>query len=455
MKKSKDKQSQYEYMISTPVPKLISTLAVPTILCMLGTTFYNLVDTAFVGRLGNSQSGALGVVFGMMGVLQAIGFLFGQGGGSLLARSLGSKDSERASVYASTGFFSSLSVAIIVAILGFIFRDNLVRVLGSTPTIAPYAKTYISYILIGAPFIVTSFTMNNFLRYEGMAYLGTIGLMFGGFLNIGGDALFMFGLDMGIAGAGLSTALSQMISFIILLSMFLAGKTNSKLSIKHVQVKGRVIFDIVTTGLPSLLRQVLGSLSTIILNVEAARFAGDVAVAAMGIVSRVGFGLFSVALGIGQGFQPVCGFSVGARKFKRLREAYRFTVILAEAVMIILSIVALIFADGVIEVFRDDKDVILIGTRALRLLCATETVLPICMVTEMMMQSSGWKGIAAFLSSLRGGILYIPALIILPIFRGLYGVQEAQPLAYVLSVLPAIFYARKFFKSIPKEDEKL
>lgn len=452
MKKRKDGQSQIEYMTKTPVPKLITTLAIPTILCMLGTTFYNLVDTAFVGSLGNSQSGALSVVFGLMGILQAIGFMFGQGGGSLLSRSLGAKDEERASTYASTGFFSSLAMGILIGAICFIFKSKLVVILGSTPTIQPYAETYVSYILLGAPFIVTSFTMNNYLRYEGRAVLGTIGLMTGGFLNIGGDALFMLVFKMGIAGAGLSTALSQIISFSILLSMFLRGKTYSKLSVKKVQLKGRALLDIVTTGFPSLIRQCLGSIGTIALNYEAAKFAGDIAVAAMGIVSRVGFGIFSVALGIGQGFQPVCGFSVGAKKYKRLRQAYEFTVLLAEATMIVLSIIVLIFSNHVIEIFRNDPDVIEVGTRALRLLCLAQMVLPICMITEMMMQSSGRKGVAAFLSSLRGGILYIPLLLILPIFRGLNGVQEAQPLAYVLSVFPAVYFAKKYFEEIPKEE---
>lgn len=447
-------QEQYDRMTKTPVSKLIIKLSIPTILSMLGTTIYNLVDTAFVGTLGNSASGAVGVVFGLMAILQAIGFMFGQGGGSILSRRLGEKNVNEATVVASTGFFCSLSVAIVVSLLCLIFINPLMMLLGSTETIKPFARTYAYFILFAAPLMVTSFTLNNYLRYEGKAVLGMIGLMTGGFLNIFGDAIFMFGLKMGIAGAGLSTAISQVISFSILLSMFLRGKTQTKLSIRKVRLKGGLIFDIMSTGFPSLLRQSLGSLSTIVMNFEAARFAGDVAVAAMSIVSRVSFGLFSVALGIGQGFQPVCGFNYGAGKYKRLRDGYRFTIFLSETAMIILSLVALIFSDGVIEIFRDDVDVIRIGTRALRLLCTAQMLLPFCMVTEMLMQSSGKKGVASFLSSLRGGILYIPALLILPIFRGLNGVQEAQPLAYVLSVIPAIYYARKFFAKLPKEDRK-
>lgn len=445
-------QAQYDIMTKTPVQKLIIKLAIPTILSMLATTIYNLADTAFVGKLGTSASGAVGVIFGLMAILQAVGFLFGQGAGSLLSRRLGEKNLDEASVVASTGFFLSLSLAIIISIFCMIFINPLIRLLGSTDTIAPYAKIYARFIIAAAPVVVTSFTLNNFLRYEGKAVLGMIGLISGGVVNILGDALFMFVLKMGIAGAGLSTALSQLLSFCILLSMFLRNKTQTKLSIKNVRITDGLPLDIVTTGLPSLLRQALGSLGTITLNYVAASFAGDAAVAAMSIVNRVGFGLFSVALGTGQGFQPVCAFNYGARKYKRLRDAYYFTTVLALISITVLSLIAFVFSDSIIQVFRDDPEVITIGTRALKILCLAQMLMPICMITEMLMQSSGQKKAASFLSSLRGGFLYIPALIILPQIRGLKGVQEAQPLAYVLSIIPAVYFAIRFFKKIPKED---
>ena len=447
-------KQQYDRLTKTPVQKLIIKLSIPTILSMLGTTIYNLVDTAFVGTLGNSASGAVGVVFGFMAILQAIGFMFGQGAGSLLSRKLGEKNVEEATVIASTGFACSFLMATVVAILSLIFINPLVMFLGSTETIKPYAVTYLYFILATAPLVVTSFTLNNFLRYEGKAVLGMIGLMTGGFLNIFGDAVFMFGLKMGIAGAGLSTALSQLVSFSILLSMFLRGKTQARLSFKKIRINDFLPIDIMSTGFPSLLRQALGSVGAIVMNYEAARFAGDEAVAAMSIVSRVSFGLFSIALGIGQGFQPVCAFNYGAGKYKRLRDGYKFTTFLAEVAMIILAGIALIFSDGIIQIFRDDPDVIRIGTRALKLLCSTQILLPFSMVTEMLMQSSGKKKEASLLSALRNGILYIPALLILPMIRGLYGVQEAQPLAYILAVFPAVYYAKKFFKNIPTEDRE-
>ncbi len=445
-------KKQYDMMTKQPVRRLIIMLAIPTILSMMVTTIYNLVDTAFVGRLGTSASGAVGVVFGFMAIMQAFGFMFGQGSGSLLSRKLGEKDVAAAGRVASTGFAASFLSGIVIAVLGFIFEDELIVMLGSTDTIAPYAKAYLNNIMFVAPFCVSSFTLNNMLRYEGRAKFGMFGLLAGGILNIGGDALFIFGLKMGIAGAGLSTAISQVVGFTILLYMFLSGRTQSKLKFSNITLKNRMLPEIVEIGFPSLLRQGLGSTATILVNFKAAEFAGDAGVSAMTIVTRVAFFLFAIALGIGQGFQPVCAFNYGAGKYSRQREAYRYTLLLSEVVLAALTVFALIFSGSLIKIFRDDPAVIEIGTRALRLQCVAQLTMPIVMVTEMLMQSSGKKLPATVLSSLRGGMIFIPLLFIMPALRGLAGVQEAQPLAYILSVPPVILMANRFFRLTPKED---
>lgn len=442
--------SQYEKMTQTPVQKLIVTLSIPTIISMLVSNIYNLVDTAFVGKLGNSASGAVGVVFGFMAILQAIGFMFGQGSGSIISRNLGRKDSLEASRVASTAFFSALFLAFITEIICLVFLHPLVMMLGSTDTIAPYAETYIFYILLASPFLVTSLTLNNILRYEGKAVLGMIGLMTGAVLNICGDAILMFGFNMGIKGAGVSTAVSQTVSFMILLSMFLRGKTSCEISIRYFRLK-KEFLDIITTGFPSLLRQGLNSLTTVLLNMEAAVY-GDAAVAAMSIVSRIIFFTFSIAIGIGQGFQPVSGFNYGAGRYDRVKKGYCFTIALAEVLLIILGFVLLISPEDLIRIFRDDAEVIEIGTRALMLNGVAQLVLPFCMVTEMLFQSTGKKLAATILSGSRNGIFFIPILLILAHTRGLAGIQEAQPLAHFISVIPAIIFAVIFFKKLPKTD---
>ena len=437
----------YEKMTQTPVSRLVVTLSVPTIISMLITNIYNLVDTAFVGQLGNAASGAVGIVFGFMAVLQAIGFMFGNGSGSIISRLLGAKEHEQANMVASTGFFASLISGAIIAVGCAFILQPLVMLLGSTETIAPYAKTYIGYILIAAPFITAGFTMNNLLRYEGKASLGMIGLTIGAVLNIIGDPIFMYALDMGIAGAGLSTCLSQIIGFFVLLGMFLLNKTQCRLKIKLI--RPNQLANIVTTGFPSLLRQGLNSLSTVVLNTCAAAY-GDAAVAAMSIVSRVIFFTFSFALGIGQGFQPICGFNYGAAKYDRLRSAFRFSVLLAEIVVVLMSAALLLFPDAIIRVFRDDDAVAVIGSRALILQALAQLFLPFCMVTEMTLQSSGKKLGAALLSALRNGLFFVPLLLILPRLRGLNGIQEAQPLAVVLALIPAVLLANRFFRGLPR-----
>lgn len=447
----KQDSSQYEKMTQTPIFPLLIELSIPTIISMLITNIYNLADTAFVGKLGNSASGAVGVVFGFMSIIQAVGFMFGQGAGSIISRSLGKQDISTAGTTASTGFFSALFFGAIITVCGFLFLDPLVKFLGSTDTIAPYAKTYITYILAAAPLMTATFVLNNILRYEGKAALGMIGMMSGALLNIAGDAIFMFGFDMGIAGAGLSTAISQSISFLILLSMFLRGKTQSKISVRNISFSFILILNIMLTGFPSLLRQGLTSITTMLLNSQSSVY-GDEAVAAMSVVSRISFFVVSIALGIGQGFQPISGFNYGAKKYDRLRQAYRLTLMLSEGLMIFAAAVVFMLSNDLIGIFRDDETVIEIGTRALRLQCFAIIFLPLGMVTEMLFQSTGKQFGAAILSSLRSGLFFIPALLILPRIRGLYGIEEAQPIAYVLAFIPALFFMMSFFRKLPKEE---
>lgn len=443
--------SQFEKMTKTPVQKLIVQLAVPSIISMLVTTIYNLVDTAFVGTLGNSASGAIGIVFGFMSILQAIGFLFGQGSGSVISRLLGQRKTSEATEYASTGFFLAFFIAAIVSVLSFIFLDDIILFLGSTDTIAPYAKIYIGYILSTAPFQVVSFTMNNILRYEGKAFYGMIGLFSGAIINIAGDAIFMFGMNMGIKGAGLSTAISQFLSFVFLLIPFLTGKTQTKLSIINFKVN-KIMIDIFTTGAPSLIRQGINSVSTILLNFVSKPY-GDEAIAAMSIVSRIFFFVVSIAIGVGQGFQPVSGFNYGAKKYGRLRKAYGFTILLSTILVTIFGIIIFILAPQLVKLFRDDDKVIKIAVFALRFQCAGIIFLPYCMTSEMMLQTTGQIIQASFLSACRSGLVLIPLLIILVHFFGLLGIQTAQGCAFVLTTIPTAIMAISFFNKTPKIDE--
>ena len=442
--------TQYDKMTKQPVGSLVITLGIPTTISMLVTNIYNMVDTMFVGKLGTSASGAVGIVFGFMSILQAFGFLFGQGAGSIISRRLGNKDEDSASVVASTAFFSSMFMGLLIGILGTVFNTKMVYLLGSTDTILPYAKTYSLFILAAAPFMTSTFTMNNILRFEGKASLSMVGLMTGAILNMVGDPILMFGLDMGIAGAGLSTAISQFVSFCMLLSMFLSGKTQSKLSVRKITREFNVLFDIVATGFPSLVRQGLQAVSTMILN-QQARIYGDAAVAAMSIVSRISFFIFAVGLGIGQGFQPVCGFNYGARKFSRVKEAFSFTLVAGEVLLGMFAVAGLLFSNQAIAVFRDDAEVIAFGTPALRYQCMALFLNPLIVLSNMTLQSTGQRAWATFLSMMRSGLYLIPMIYILTYTMGARGIQLAQPVSDVLSFATALPVIVNFIRKLPED----
>ncbi|MCR4927606.1 MAG: MATE family efflux transporter [Lachnospiraceae bacterium] len=446
--------SQFERMTTAPVGRLTISLAIPTTISMLVTAVYNLVDSYFVGLLeSNSASGAVGVVFSFMAIMQAVGFMYGQGSGSIVSRLLGSKDNKKASSIASTGFFLAFTTGLFIFALGSCFKSEMIYLFGSTDTIYPFAEQYFTYLLWAAPFNVSGFVLNNVLRYEGKAKLSMIGLLSGSIINIGLDPLFMFGFDMGMAGAALATSISQVISFSILLFMFLSGRTESRISLKSFTKKPGDIADIIGTGFPSLLRQGLGSISGMMLN-NAAKLYGDAAVAAMSIVNRISMLIFSAGLGIGQGFQPVCGFNYGAKKYGRVRQAYFFTLKVALVLLGIFATIGMISAEGAVGIFRNDADVIEIGTGALRFQCISLYVIPIMVTTNMLLQSSGQKLAASFTAMLRNGIYYIPLLLLLSKYVGLEGIQATQMAADLLSVATCIPIAGRFLHRLKKLDEK-
>ena len=438
---------QYKEMTETSVEKLILRLSVPTIISMLVTNIYNMADTFFVGKLGTSASAAIGIVFSLMTINQALGFMCGHGCGSNISRKLGNKQGDAAIKFASTGFFMSLFLGVLIMIIGIIFMEPLLRIMGSTDTIMPYAKSYGICILLSAPFMTGSCVLNNVLRYEGKAALAMVGLTLGGVLNIIGDPIFIFVLNMGTLGAGISTAVSQVISFFVLLSMFGGDRTVSRLRFSAISWDIKDILNILYTGLPSLIRQGMMSVSTMVLNYMSMPY-GDAAIAAMSIVSRVCNFIFAIALGISQGFQPVSAFNFGAKKFKRVKRAFIFCCGLSMIILGILSVLSLIFSGHIIGLFRDDADVIGVGTFALRAQCIVLFVSPIILAASMMFQGAGENLASSIASFLRSGITFIPMVAILPRFFGIYGIQLAQPVADVISFVVVMPLIVRFFKKI-------
>lgn len=443
--------AKFKRMTETPIPRLIITLGIPTTISMLITNIYNMADSYFVSQVALSAGGATSIVFGIMAIIQAFGFTFGHGAGSNISRMLGSRDVKGASKYASTGFAYALVCGVLIMTFGLIFLEPLMRLLGSTDTILPYAMDYGRWIFIAAPAMAASCVMNNILRYEGMAALAMVGLTTGGILNMVLDPIFIFALGMGISGAGLATAVSQYISFGILISIFLAKKTQSRLSFRYISKKFDTIGNIIVTGAPSFVRQGLSSVSTMVLNLQAKAF-GDAAIAAMGYVGRTSALIFSVGLGIGQGFQPVAGFNYGAKKYSRVKKGSLFTLAFGACFIGTIAAVCFAFAPGIISLFRKEAEVVAIGGEALRIMCVFLIFLPISVVATMLFQSIGKSGRALVLSCLQSGLIYIPLCLILPNFFGIRGIEVCQPIAYFLSSLVSTPMLILFFKKLPKDE---
>ena len=443
---------QFRRMTETPIPQLVLSLAAPTILSMLITSIYNLADTFFVGQISTSASGAVGIVSSLMAILQALGFMLGHGSGSIISRSLGSQNTDAATRFASTSFFTALVFGGIITAAGLLTLPDFMMLLGSTETILPHACAYARYILLAAPIMMSSLVMNNILRYEGKASFAMIGLVTGGLLNIALDPLFIFGLGMGTAGAGLATALSQTISFCILLSMFLRGKTVSQFRLSAVTREARDFGRILLGGAPSFSRQGLNSIGGMLLNL-AARSYGDAAVAGMSIVSRIFMFIISVAIGVGQGLQPVASFNYGARKYRRVRQAAIFTIEAAFCMLVVLVGLCWVNGDALIRLFRDDPAVTAVALPAFHYQCLAMLLHPIIVVANMTFQSVGASGRATFLACCRQGVFFIPLILILPRTHGLFGVEICQPIADVLTFLVSLPFLLAFLQQLGRMDD--
>ncbi|MBR4303871.1 MAG: MATE family efflux transporter [Clostridia bacterium] len=440
-------EAHYKKMTQTPVMKLVIMLGIPTTISMLITNVYNLVDTYFVGSLGESQQGAVGVLFTLQCIIQAFSFMLGHGSGAFVSKALAEKDVRQATKYASTAFFSGAAIGLVLCVLGLSFLKPFAIFLGSTDTILPYAIDYGTWVCLSCPFVVCSFILNNILRYEGKASMAMIGLVSGGIINIFGDWLFIRVFEMGVYGAGLATAISQFISFGILVTVHLKS-AQSKLSLRAVSGKVRDYFDICKVGLPSMLRQGLTSVSSGILN-NLARPFGDAAIAALSVINRYSSLVLCVGLGIGQGFQPVASFNHQAKEYTRVKKALLGTMTIGIALMGTMAIFGFIFPGQIVSVFQKSPEVIRIGKFGLRAASVGSMVMPVSVCANMLYQSIRQAGTASFLSMLRSGLAMIPTMIILSRLWGLNGILLSQPVADVISSLICLPFILHFVLKTP------
>ena len=449
MTKNLSAEEQYDKMVNTPVSKLIATLAIPTVISMLVTAIYNIADTFFVSHISMEASAAVGIVFPIMSIIQACGFTLGMGAGSLVSIRLGQKRNEEANVIASTALFSALGIGLLVTIFGNLFSSQFLSLVGASEAVLPYAQSYARYIFWGAPFMCASFVLNNVLRSEGKAFFSMIALTSGGILNIALDPLFIYGLHLGISGAAIATLVSQFVSFCILLSWFLRKKAVCHMSIKNFTLRNGVLAKVTWTGVPSLARQGLASVATILLNTTAGQY-GDAAIAGMSITTKIVMFVASIMIGIGQGFSPVSGYNYGAKRYDRVKQAYRFMLTSGFFIMLVFASIIFIFAPYVMAAFIEDEAARAVGTVALRWQISFIPIHPLIVGTNMLMQSTRHIKAATFLSMNRQGIYFIPAILILPRILNLTGVEISQFVADLLSALTAIPYALHFFRKLEK-----
>lgn len=445
-------EERFKRMRYEKIPKLIISLGIPTTISMLITNIYNMADTYFVSQISLSASGATGIVFAVMAILQAFGFMCGHGSGSNISRSLGRKDEENASRFASSGLFLSFCISLVLMIAGLVFLEPLMRLLGSTDTILVEAMNYGRFIFLAAPAMVMSCVCNNILRYEGRAVYAMVGLTFGGILNMMLDPILIFIFHLGISGAGIATMVAQYLSLFILLIPFFRNRTASRLRLSYISRNFDTFINIIVTGSPSLARQGLNSISTAMLNMMAKPL-GDAAIAAMSVVGRVSNMLFSLSLGIAQGFQPVSSFNYGAGDYKRVKESTVFTIGFGTALIAVLCTLAFINAPSIISLFRSEELVIEIGSAALRLMCFGLLLLPTVSVTNMLFQGIGESKKALFVACLQSGAFFIPLVVILTRAFGVNGLICATPLSYLLAFSVALPMVVKFMRNLIKKEE--
>ncbi|MBP7402419.1 MAG: MATE family efflux transporter [Clostridia bacterium] len=439
-------EAQYQRMTARPIPRTVAGLAFPTIISMLVTSMYNMVDTYFVGKIGTSATGAVGIVFPMMIILQAVGMTIGMGAGSTISRLLGRKDPERAARFLSTAFFQALIVGGVLTAVGLLFPNPILRLLGATESILPYARDYARYIFIGAPLFAGSFVLNNALRAEGNAVLSLVGISIGAVINIALDPLFIFTLGLGTGGAAIATVLSQAIGFCILGSHYVTGRAVLRLKPAFATFRQGIVREILRIGSPSLGRQAMASVGMVVLNTAAGGYS-DAAIAAMTITNRVSMLVYSTIIGFGQGFQPVVGYNFGAGRLDRVKKAYWFSVGSGTAYMALAAVAIALAAPAIVAGFRaDDPEVIRLGTAALRFNASVWVLQAIVIITNMLYQATGHAGPALVMSMARQGIFFIPAVLILEAVAGLNGLLMAQAVADLFAFALALVFMVRYLR---------
>ena len=442
------RNNKMELLGNAPISKALLAMGIPTMLGMMVNAIYNLVDAYFVGGLGTSQMGAISVVYPLGQVVVGLGLLFGNGSASYLSRLLGNRDQEQADRVASTALYSSVAVGAVLIIFSMIFLRPILRLLGATDSIMPYAMTYAAIYVVSCIFNVFNVTMNNIVTSEGAAKTTMFALMAGAVLNIGLDPVFIYTLDMGVAGAAIATAISQIVSTLIYLTFIFRKKSIYSFKIKNCTFTKEIMSEIFKIGIPTLVFQILTSLSISLVNTQAGPY-GDSVIAGMGAVTRIVSMGSLIVFGFIKGFQPIAGYSYGAKKFDRLHKAIRTSILWSTVFCVIYGLLLTIFSSRIIAQFTDgDLEMIRVGTQSLRINGLSFLLFGFYTVYSSLFLALG-KGLEGFvLGACRQGICFVPVILILPAFWGINGILYVQPIADVLSAIITIFMALHLHKEL-------
>ena len=437
-----------ELLGSTSIPKALLAMGIPTMIGMLVNAFYNLVDAYFVGGLGESQMGAISVVYPLGQVVVGLGLLFGNGAASYISRLLGRGDKENADKVASTALYSSVSVGAVIIIISMVFLHPILKLLGATDSILPYAATYAGIYIVSCIFNVFNVTMNNIVTSEGAAKTTMCALLTGAVLNIALDPLFIYVFDLGVAGAAIATAISQVVSTCVYLTYIFRKKSVFHFRVKDCTYTKETMSEIFKIGIPTLVFQILTSVSISLINNAAGDY-GDSAIAGMGVVTRlISMGSLSV-FGFIKGFQPIAGYSYGAKKFDRLREAIKTSILWSTVFCVIFGVILALFPTAIVSQFtKGDAEMIRIGVASLRANGISIMLFGFYTVYSSLFLALG-KGREGFiLGACRQGICFIPVILLLPMVWGLNGIMYAQPIADVLSAIITVFMAIPLHKKL-------
>ena len=437
-----------ELLGSTSIPKALLAMGIPTMIGMLVNAFYNLVDAYFIGGLGESQMGAISVVYPLGQVVVGLGLLFGNGAASYISRLLGRGDKENADKVASTALYSSVSVGAVIIIISMVFLHPILKLLGATDSILPFAATYAGIYIVSCIFNVFNVTMNNIVTSEGAAKTTMCALLTGAVLNIALDPLFIYVFDLGVAGAAIATAISQVVSTCVYLTYIFRKKSVFHFRVKDCTYTKETMSEIFKIGIPTLVFQILTSVSISLINNAAGDY-GDSAIAGMGVVTRlISMGSLSV-FGFIKGFQPIAGYSYGAKKFDRLREAIKTSILWSTVFCVIFGVILALFPTAIVSRFtKGDVWMIRIGAASLRANGISIMLFGFYTVYSSLFLALG-KGREGFiLGACRQGICFIPVILLLPMFWGLNGIMYAQPIADVLSAVITVFMAIPLHKKL-------